>query len=287
MDNHTSARRPVRRRRRHLIAIAALATCLVATYSSALLTRPAASASSELPAELPADDPPTGPEPAASTPTPAPSPETKAGPAGPGERVDCRHVKCVALTFDDGPGRYTSALLRELAAHRALGTFFVVGRNVAEYPDVLRETYLEGHEIGNHTWSHADLTSLSSSGVRKELSRTDHAIKAAIGITPQLVRPPYGAFNKFVLGQMRRPLVMWDVDTLDWRLRDRAKVTRKALKLVRPGSIILFHDIHLDTVRAMPQVLETLAKRGYHFVTVSQLFDGKPPDVAYARDPRL
>ncbi|SDJ27854.1 Peptidoglycan/xylan/chitin deacetylase, PgdA/CDA1 family [Nonomuraea maritima] len=285
MDSHTSARR----RRKHLIGIVALATCLVATYSSALLTRPAASASTELPEDDPPIGPESGPEGAASTPTAAPdaSAETKAGPPELGERVDCRHVKCVALTFDDGPGPYTSALLRELAAHRALGTFFVVGRNVAEHPDILRETYLEGHEIGSHTWSHADLTRLSAAGIRKELSRTDHAIKAAIGITPQLVRPPYGAFNKFVLRQMRRPLVMWDVDTLDWQLRDRAKVTRKALKLVRPGSIILFHDIHLSTVRAMPHVLDTLSKRGYHFVTVSQLFDGKTPDVAYARDPRL
>ncbi|MEV4088920.1 polysaccharide deacetylase family protein [Nonomuraea fuscirosea] len=195
--------------------------------------------------------------------------------------VDCRRVKCVALTFDDGPGRYTDALLRHLAKHRARATFFVVGQNVAASPGIVRRTYAAGHEIGSHTWSHPDLTKLSAVRVRSQLARTDQAIKAVIGVRPKLVRPPYGAFNAAVRHQTRRPIVMWSLDTLDWRLRDSAKVARKALKSVRPGSVILFHDIHPSTVRAMPRILRSLSKRGYRFVTVSQLYGGRPPKLVY------
>ncbi|GAA1625085.1 hypothetical protein GCM10009733_022220 [Nonomuraea maheshkhaliensis] len=195
--------------------------------------------------------------------------------------VDCRRAKCVALTFDDGPGKYTDALLRHLAAYRARATFFVVGQNVAASPGVVRRTYAAGHEIGSHTWSHPDLTKLSAVRVRSQLARTDQAIKAAIGVRPKLLRPPYGAFNTAVRLQTRRPIVMWSLDTLDWRLRDSAKVARKTLRSVRPGSVILFHDIHPSTVRAMPRVLRGLSKRGYRFVTVSQLYGGHPPRLVY------
>ncbi|MDP4507075.1 polysaccharide deacetylase family protein [Nonomuraea turcica] len=199
-----------------------------------------------------------------------------------GRPVDCRRVKCVALTFDDGPGPYTDALLRRLKAHRARATFFVVGQNVTAYPAILRRTVAAGHEIGGHTWSHANLTRLPAAAVRAEFARTDQAIKAATGLVPRLIRPPYGALNASVRMQSTRPMVMWSVDTLDWLHRDSARVTKKALKAVRPGSIVLFHDIHPTTVRAMPGILKTLSARGYTFVTVSQLFGGNPPPVAYS-----
>ncbi|TMR24405.1 hydrolase [Nonomuraea turkmeniaca] len=199
-----------------------------------------------------------------------------------GRPVDCRRVKCVALTFDDGPGQYTDALLRQLRAHRARATFFVVGQNVAAYPGILRRTVAAGHEIGSHTWSHSDLTRLSPVGVRAELARTDQAIRAATGLVPRLMRPPYGAFNASVRMQTTRPLVMWSVDTLDWLHRDSTRVAKKTIKSVRPGSIVLFHDIHPTTVRAMPRILKTLSARGYKFVTVSHLFGGKPPRLVYS-----
>ncbi|MET7336859.1 polysaccharide deacetylase family protein [Nonomuraea sp. NPDC005650] len=200
-------------------------------------------------------------------------------------RVDCRHVKCVALTFDDGPGPYTDTLLAYLAAYRARATFFVVGSNVVTYPRVLRRTVAAGHEIGNHTWSHPDLRRLSPARVRSQLVRTDQAIQAATGVVPRLVRPPYGAFNRTVRRQTARPLVLWSVDTVDWRYRNSATVARRALRWVRPGSVILFHDIHPTTVRAIPRVLRTLAKRGYRFVTVSELFGGHPPRVVFSAAP--
>ncbi|WP_189242402.1 polysaccharide deacetylase family protein [Planobispora rosea] len=198
--------------------------------------------------------------------------------------VDCRKVKCVALTFDDGPGEYTDEVLSHLAAYRARATFFVVGQNVAANPGVVRRTAKAGHEIGNHSWSHRNLTTLSAAGLRADLNRTSQAIKAATGTAPKVMRPPYGAFNDTVRRNSPLPVVLWSVDTEDWRYRDSARVVRKA-KSVGPGGVILFHDIHPTTVKAIPQVLEALSARGYRFVTVSQLFGGKPPKVVYSGGP--
>ncbi|MEU1726044.1 polysaccharide deacetylase family protein [Nonomuraea sp. NPDC005692] len=202
-------------------------------------------------------------------------------PAVGSDKPDCRKVKCVALTFDDGPGPYTGTLLRHLAKYRAHATFFVVGRNVGAHPDVVRRTVEAGHELGNHTWSHPDLTRLSPAAIRSQLARTDRAVKSAAGVVPGLVRPPYGATDRDVRRQAHRPLVLWSVDTLDWRYRDSARVARVSLKRVRPGSVILFHDIHPTTVKAVPRVLKGLSARGYRFVTVSELFGGEPPKVVY------
>ncbi|GAA3533535.1 hypothetical protein GCM10022419_010980 [Nonomuraea rosea] len=188
----------------------------------------------------------------------------------------------MALTFDDGPGRYTRTLLRHLQAHRAHATFFVVGQNVAAYPGIAREIAGAGHEIASHTYSHPDLTKLSAAGVRLQLARTDQAIKAATGIVPRLVRPPYGALNATVRAQTARPMVLWSVDTEDWRYRSSAKVARRAIKSAHAGSIILFHDIHPTTVRALPKVLKSLSARGYVFVTVSQMFGGHPPRLVFS-----
>ncbi|AQZ70812.1 Peptidoglycan N-acetylglucosamine deacetylase [[Actinomadura] parvosata subsp. kistnae] len=189
----------------------------------------------------------------------------------------------MALTFDDGPGPYTKTLLRTLAAYDARATFFVVGQNVTAYPGIVRRAHAAGHEIGNHSWSHPDLSRLPAKAIRSQLARTDRAVEAATGVRPALVRPPYGAFDASVRRQAKRPLVLWSVDTLDWRYRNSARVARKAIKSVRPGSVILFHDIHPTTVRAIPKVLRTLSKRGYRFVTVSQLFGGRPPRLVYSR----
>ncbi|MFI7704205.1 polysaccharide deacetylase family protein [Nonomuraea sp. NPDC049480] len=190
------------------------------------------------------------------------------------ESSDCRRVKCVALTFDDGPGPSTEVLLAHLARYHARATFFVVGQNAVMSPDVVRQTAEAGHEIGNHSWSHRDLTRLTADQVHDDLRRTDEAIRKASGVTPTIVRPPYGAVNAVVRARTPHPLVMWSVDTLDWKYRDAARVTRAALSAAKPGAIILFHDIHPTTVAAIPRVLRTLSARGYHFVTVTQALGG-------------
>ncbi|WP_255529580.1 polysaccharide deacetylase family protein [Planomonospora sp. ID91781] len=238
--------------------------------------------------------PPAAPaqEPAVPTQEPAVPAQEPAAPAVPAQKpavqtsaaqapADCRRIKCVALTFDDGPGRYTGTLLRHLAAYRARATFYVVGRNVAENPGVVRRAVEAGHEIGNHTWSHHDLTRLPAAAIRADLARTDRAVERAAGVTPETVRPPYGAHNTAVRRQTKRPVVLWSVDTEDWRHRDSSAVARRAIKGTAPGAVILFHDIHPTTVKAIPKVLKSLSARGYRFVTVSELFGGKPPRLAY------
>jgi peptidoglycan-N-acetylglucosamine deacetylase len=206
------------------------------------------------------------------TATADPTPTTTPRPSD----VDCRRVKCVALTFDDGPGPDTGRLLETLAAHDAHATFFVVGRNVRTYRSLTRAELAAGHELGNHTWNHADLTRRPDAEIRSQLSRTDDAVTAATGAAPTLMRPPYGALNAAVRRQIAQPIILWSVDTEDWKNRDSAGVADYTLKTVRPGDIVLFHDIHATTVDAIPRILESLAARGYHFVTVTQLYGDQP-----------
>lgn len=204
-----------------------------------------------------------------------------------GSGVDCRKVKCVALTFDDGPGPKTGQLLDALKQANAAATFFVVGPNAEARPQVLARMMAEGHEIGNHTWNHRVLTSLPSDRVAKEIDDVSDAVEHATGAVPSLLRPPYGATNKTVKKAAGVPVILWDVDTLDWKVRDASKVVSNALRDTKPGSIVLMHDIHSSTVEAVPAILKGLRAKGYHFVTVSELLaSANPRDGAvYGRGP--
>ncbi|MBG0832360.1 polysaccharide deacetylase family protein [Planomonospora sp. ID67723] len=193
--------------------------------------------------------------------------------------VDCAKVKCVALTFDDGPGDHTGELLDTLAEHRARATFFVVGRMVEENGGGdLRRMVAEGHELGNHSWSHAQLTGLSKEGIRSELRRTQKIVKRETGVRMVLMRPPYGATDRRVAEESRRQglaQILWSVDTQDWLDRDTSVVLRRAVRAA-PGSIVLMHDIHRTTVEAVPELLKGLADKKYTIVTLSELY-GKAP----------
>jgi hypothetical protein len=158
-------------------------------------------------------------------------------------------------------------------AVRRLGEALVRYHRVAVGPfwPTVRDEVAAGHEIGNHTWSHRDLTTLKPAEITDQIGRADQAIEAATGFRPTLVRPPYGAFNRTVQKTVDRPLVLWRVDPRDWEHHDSAYVADYITKHVRPGDVVLMHDIHATTVDAVPQILDTLAERGYHFVTVSQL----------------
>ncbi|HSX98820.1 MAG TPA: polysaccharide deacetylase family protein, partial [Streptomyces sp.] len=153
--------------------------------------------------------------------------------------VDCRKVKCVALTFDDGPVADTQRLLRLLNERDVTGTFYAVGTNVRRNPSTVSAAALAGHQIGNHSWDHADLTKLSSAKIKSQLSRTDTAIKQATGKKPTTVRAPYGAHNTAVRSAAGRPLVHWSVDTLDWKYRDSARLIKYVNAQTRPGDIVL------------------------------------------------
>ncbi|MDX2543555.1 polysaccharide deacetylase family protein [Streptomyces sp. WI04-05B] len=205
---------------------------------------------------------------AAATPTPVVPTHTASG----DDDTDCGKVVCVALTFDDGPAApETATLLTYLAQYRARATFFTVGQNVAAHPDLVRAESRAGHEVGNHSWSHPDLTKLTSGQVAHQLNRTSAAIKAATGKEPVLFRPPYGAVNSTVRGATTLSPVLWTLDTEDWKYPDAAKVAQSVIGKVKRNDVVLMHDIHPTSVAAVPQILRTLTADGYHFVTVSHL----------------
>ncbi|MCO5993786.1 polysaccharide deacetylase family protein [Actinoallomurus rhizosphaericola] len=193
----------------------------------------------------------------------------------PRPRVDCRKVKCIALTFDDGPGPYTAKLLDMLAARHVKVTFFLIGGNIRGREALVRRELAEGHVVGDHTWSHPSLDSLSDGAIKSQLTRTLGEIRRASGHGTVLMRPPYGATNRRVAAVargMHMAQILWSVDTNDWLDRNSAIVAHRAVSWAHPGDIILMHDIHPTTVKAVPKILAGLSRRGFTFVTVPELF---------------
>ena len=215
-----------------------------------------------------------------------PSERVKAtSPAEPRVTFNSVHVDepTIAMTFDDGPhATLTPKLLDLLAARKIKVTFFVLGECVEQNVDILRRAAREGHEIGNHSWSHPQLNKMSDEAVRSQLRRTDDLIKSVTGKRPTLFRPPYGAITarqkKWIHDEFGYQIILWDVDPLDWKEPGPATVANRILKETRSGSIVLSHDIHRGTVEAMPSTLEQLAAKHFKFVTVSELIDLATPE---------
>ncbi len=182
----------------------------------------------------------------------------------------------IAITFDDGPHpKNTPRLLDMLRERNIKATFYVIGRNVDLYPNVLRRTVSEGHEIGNHTYNHPILSKLGDSTVRDELTKCRDAVARAAGVKPRTLRPPYGALlqrqREWIHRELEYPTIMWSVDPLDWKRPGASVVTSRILSNTTPGAIVLAHDLHASTVDAMPATLDGLLRKGFKFVTVSQL----------------
>lgn len=182
----------------------------------------------------------------------------------------------VALTFDDGPhASNTPRLLNILRARNVKATFYVIGKNVDLYPDIVRRTVAEGHEIGNHSYTHPVLSKLSQASLFSEIRKTDDAIMRAAGVRPRTLRPPYGALTQsqreLVMATFGYPTIMWSVDPLDWKKPGAGVVTSRIVQGTNAGAIILVHDLHASSVDAMPATIDALLRRGYRFVTVSQL----------------
>lgn len=182
----------------------------------------------------------------------------------------------IAITFDDGPHpKNTPRLLDMLRERNIKATFYVIGRNVDLYPNVLRRTVSEGHEIGNHTYNHPILSKLGDSTVREELTKCRDAVARAAGVKPRTLRPPYGALlqrqREWIHRELDYPTIMWSVDPLDWKRPGASVVTSRILSNTTPGAIVLAHDLHASTIDAMPATLDGLLRKGFKFVTVSQL----------------
>lgn len=187
------------------------------------------------------------------------------------ERLINLNGKMVALTFDDGPGPYTDRLLKCLKNNRAVATFFLVGTNIGNYKDTIKKMDKQGCEIGNHTMDHPQLSSLSASGIQNQIEGTNSKIRAITGHGATLVRPPYGAYNGTVQANAGLPLILWSIDTLDWKTRNAQNTINVVMNEVKDGSIILMHDIHSPSVDAAEVLIPKLIASGYQLVTVSEL----------------
>ena len=214
---------------------------------------------------------------------PAPKPEPAPTPAAPAPAPTSGN-KVIALTFDDGPGPHTAHLLDILDQYGAKATFFLIGSKVSSQANVVRSIHARGHQLGNHSWSHPELPKLPVNQIAGEIDRTNDAIKQATGVTPAILRPPYGAVNGVVLEQLRlrgMSSILWSVDTRDWADRNSDIVCSRAVAGARPGAIILMHDIHQTSVNAVPCILSALKQQGYSFVTAQGLLGNMAAGAGY------
>ena len=189
----------------------------------------------------------------------------------------------LALTFDDGPSKHTEKLLDILKEYNSRATFFMIGKQVSAKKSTLIRMYNEGHDLGIHTWSHANLKKLSLDEIRYEVSSVRDKIEEITGFRTNLVRPPYGAVNDTVKEASRLDefyLINWNIDTLDWQLRDAQLVYESVMNQAKDGAIILLHDLHKETVEAMETAIPALIAKGYQLVTVTELlsYSDKAPE---------
>lgn len=229
----------------------------------------------------------------AAQPSPAPAPEPAAPPpVTPRKNYTYKSFDVdgsyIALTFDDGPSPETTPRLLEMLRQRNIKvTFFVLGNMVAKHPEVLKMIADEGHEIGSHSWSHPQLTRISAAALDKELGNTTEAIFQVTGKRPIFLRPPYGTMKPTLRTTIEEKygltIVNWSVDPNDWKNRNSQAVHDAIMAQVKPGAIVLSHDIYATTVDAMPRILDELIAKGYKFATLSQMVAmDKPLKVALA-----
>lgn len=181
----------------------------------------------------------------------------------------------LALTFDDGPGAETEKLLEVLEKYNARATFFMVGTRVPQHPETIKKMQEIGCELGNHTSDHQNLTKLSDTEIKSVIQSVSDQVAEATGGSPTTVtRPPYGAFDDHVKAAAPNPLIMWSVDTLDWKTKN-VESTVKSVNSATDGDIVLMHDIHKTSVEAAIQVIPQLVEKGYQLVTVSEMAEAR------------
>lgn len=184
--------------------------------------------------------------------------------------------KLIAFSFDDGPSRKnTEKILKALDKNNARATFFMLGQNAKYYPDLVKKVEESGNEVAGHSWNHPLLTKLGKKGVKKQMSRMNEAIASVTGSDVGLLRPPYGSINRTVKNTVKDPLILWSIDTLDWKTLNADKTADAILKQARDGDIILMHDIHAPTAEAVKKVLPKLEKKGFQVCTVSELLEAR------------
>lgn len=181
----------------------------------------------------------------------------------------------VALTFDDGPSKYTKEIIDILKEYDANATFFVLGNKVELYQETIRQSIANGNEIGNHSYNHKQLTKLSVSELKEQIDKTQDILKQYTGYTPRLLRPTYGAINQKVRSNTDLSIVLWNIDPKDWKIKDSETIANNVLTKVSDRDIILMHDTKKRTVEAVNIIVPALIEQGYQLVTISELEEVK------------
>ena len=188
------------------------------------------------------------------------------------EESGVKEKPSIAITFDDGPSsRYTGRRLDGLKERNVKASFFLIGENAEENPVLVERIYKEGHLIGNHTYSHVQMTHLSEEAAVREIEKTDQVISAITGEHVAYMRPPFGAWQRELEVRMEVLPVLWSVDPLDWTTENVDEIVSKVVTEVEEGDIILLHDCYASSVEAALRIVDILQKEGYEFVTVDRL----------------
>ena len=188
------------------------------------------------------------------------------------EESGVKEKPSIAITFDDGPSsRYTGRLLDGLKERSVKASFFLIGENAEENPVLVERIYKEGHLIGNHTYSHVQMTHLSEEAAVREIEKTDQVISAITGEHVAYMRPPFGAWQRELEVRMEVLPVLWSGDPLDWTTENVDEIVSKVVTEVEEGDIILLHDCYASSVEAALRIVDILQKEGYEFVTVDRL----------------
>jgi Predicted xylanase/chitin deacetylase len=221
------------------------------------------------------------------TPTATPT----ATPTSKSKKVDCAQVKCIALTFDDGPGQQAGRLLDTFKKYKAKATFLLEGQYVKARPQFVKRMVEEGHQIGNHSYDHPDFTKLDDEAIRTQIGNTQELVHDITGKYPTVLRPPYGLGDyrvQAIATEYGLPIVLWNTTSHDWATKNEKAIYREVLKGARRDSIVLMHDWVTQTVDVMPDLLKALRKKGFHIVTVHSLLRGKTldPGEVFPKDAR-
>lgn len=182
-----------------------------------------------------------------------------------------KNKKMIALTYDDGPSIYTPIVLKALEKYKVHVTFFVVGNRVEQYADSLRREVELGCEIGNHTYEHTILSKASAKQVQTAMAKTNQAVKKQAGVDIRTMRPPGGGYNSTVRSAVGLPLIMWSIDTLDWKTRSTSATIQCVMQKAYDGAVVLMHDLHKPTANAADTIFKQLKAKGYQLVTVSEM----------------
>ena len=185
------------------------------------------------------------------------------------------YSKVVALTFDDGPSNYTDEILDVLEKYNVTATFFVVGTNLnTKYNNTMARLIKLGNEVGIHGYSHKEFTKIKQSKVVEEIEYTNKLLKG-FNIEAKYIRPPYGSINNKLKKIIEYPIILWNVDTLDWKYKDALKIYNNSIDDIHDGSIILMHDHYLSSVKALDLIIPKLQEDGYKIVNITELFSLK------------